>query len=300
MAKPLQILSYLSNIIYRNGVRRKFSSLKVPQISGPSKISRKTWNFNGAGRSLLCNCIKPLPIIPKRYLNRDALAAKIHASSYIIMRAAPTDFDDMLDVMWQCYFPDEPCVRSLGLGRERNAVFDEQMLDVMKKGLSIVARCKYNGVIVGGAINNSTNPWDPDLTERHACTLADPDMRELYLFWAYVQRAPNIWKKYCTNKIFEVQDVFVSHDERGRGLGRILTDFSLQHGADSGFRLLRVDATSTYEQKICENLGMRMEYDIPFCSYVGANNEPVISPSPPHDRGIRVYVIEPHSLPKRR
>lgn len=293
MAKLLQNFSTLTSFVYCNGMLRNLSSLNP----GSSKVWRKTRNFNEIGRSLLRNCNKPSTIIQKRY-KRDALLAQVHASPYMIMRAGPSDFNDMLDVMWQCYFPDEPCMRSLGLGRERISIFDELSLAIMQQGLSVVARCKYNGVIVGGAINNSTCPWDPDLTERHACTIADPDIRELYLFWAYLQRAPNLWKKYCTNKIFEIQDVFVTHDERGRGLAGLLTGYSIHLGADSNFRLIRVDATSSYEQKICEKLGMRLEYDISYCSYVGANNEPVFTPSPPHDRGVKVYISEPHSLPK--
>lgn len=113
--------------------------------------------------------------------------------------------------MWQSYFKEEPIIKSLGLGTTPNNIFDEHIIKALSQGLSLVARCRYDGCIVGAAINEGTCPWDPDAWDKFACTLCNINMRRLYQFYAYVQRLPDLWNLACTSKIFEVS--FISTQE---------------------------------------------------------------------------------------
>lgn len=106
--------------------------------------------------------------------------------------------------MWNSFYPDEPTTAGLGLGKKYNAVLEEHALHMLSEGVSLVAKCKYNGNIMGACINASTSPWDPDLLERFACNVACPETRQLLMFWAHLERAPDIWRRLCTQKVFEV------------------------------------------------------------------------------------------------
>lgn len=217
---------------------------------------------------------------------------------YMIVRATPDDTCQILDLMWSAYHPDEPTTKSLGLGKHRNCVFDEQARKILAKGYSVVAKCKYNGSVVGAALCESCSPWDPAMTEKLACTLKDPKMARLYMFWAYLQRAPNLWEKYCQMNIYEIVNVFVRHEDRQRGLAKRLMATAKENGADAGYKVIRVDASSTATAKICEKLKMKLVYEIPFCSYVSEQNEVIFKV--PDPTSIKIYVDTPHWVPQKK
>lgn len=106
--------------------------------------------------------------------------------------------------MWSSYFIDEPVYKALGIGTSPNHVMDEHVLKALSHGLSLIARCKYDGCIAGAAINEGTCPWDPDARDKFACSLCNMKLRQLHQFYAYLMRAPNLWQLACTSKIFEV------------------------------------------------------------------------------------------------
>lgn len=68
----------------------------------------------------------------------------------------------------------------------------------------LVAKCKYNGCIVGACINTSTNPWDPDMEEKLACKIQSDDIRKLILFYAHIMRVPDLWRCLGVQKVYEV------------------------------------------------------------------------------------------------
>lgn len=107
--------------------------------------------------------------------------------------------------MWRAYYPDDPITKGLGLvGKYRNTVLDEAVQKTLCEGVTLVAKCKYDGCIVGAAINGSTTPWDADLMDKLACTVSCPKTRTLFHMYAHVHRAAEVYKKFCTNKVFEV------------------------------------------------------------------------------------------------
>ncbi|XP_017769447.1 PREDICTED: dopamine N-acetyltransferase-like [Nicrophorus vespilloides] len=213
---------------------------------------------------------------------------------FIVTRAATSEACDILDLMWDAYYPDEPTTSFLGLGRNRNSVFDDQALKVLAQGYSIVARCKYNGSLVGASLNSITVPWDPKMTEKFACTLSDDKMTKLFMFFAYLQKVPRLWERYCDLQVFEMANVFVRRSDRRKGVAGRLVRASRDLAADTGFRIVRVDATNVHTATLCDRLKMRMVYELPYCSYLGEDNNPVIDPPKPNT-SVKVYIDTPLS-----
>lgn len=125
---------------------------------------------------------------------------------YILLRARPGDYKETLDLLWDAYFPYEPTASCIGLGRKRNPMLDEEAQHCLAEGVSVIAKCKYTGKIVGGCLNESSTPWDPDRREKVACAAACMQLRHLFHFWAYLQRAPRLWEKFEVQKVMEVSD----------------------------------------------------------------------------------------------
>lgn len=111
--------------------------------------------------------------------------------------------------MWDSYYPHEPTVASLGLGQKRNALLDEVALHCLAEGVSVLAKCKYTGKIVGACLNGSSVPWDSEELDKIACGSACVQTRHLLHFWAFLQKAPQLWSKFDVQKIMEVSWIFV-------------------------------------------------------------------------------------------
>ncbi|XP_018326518.1 uncharacterized protein LOC108737886 [Agrilus planipennis] len=220
-------------------------------------------------------------------------------SHYLIHRPQPDEYCEILRLLWECYYPEEPTTLSLGLGHCHNPVMDEDSLRGLSEGLSLVARCKYTGDIVAGSVNRTACPWDAEEMERFSCSLTCPKLKSYTKFNAHLLKAPMLWERFCTDKIFEISQVFVKKEERQKGLGFKLIKSSKELGADCGFRVIRLDATSHYSAKICEKLDMRLIYTINYDDYVDIYGNPVIKPPPPHC-ACKVYIDLPHSMEQRK
>lgn len=77
-------------------------------------------------------------------------------------------------------------------------------LIIVNCNMILVAKCKYNGCIVGASINASTNPWDPDMEEKLACKIQSDEIRKLILFYAHIMRVPDLWRCLGVQKVYEV------------------------------------------------------------------------------------------------
>ncbi|KAF5292042.1 hypothetical protein FQA39_LY14103 [Lamprigera yunnana] len=168
------------------------------------------------------------------------------AKSFLIVRAKPQDYCCVADMLWKYFYPDEPTILSLGLGTNYNPLFDEETLRDLAEGLSVLAKCKYSGNIIGGCINISSCPWDPDQYDKIAVSVSCPRLKKLYAFYAFLQRAPCLWERYCTNRVYEMKTLFVDTENRSKGMGHVLLEASRSLGINNGFKVIRCDATSYF------------------------------------------------------
>ncbi|XP_057663807.1 uncharacterized protein LOC130898483 [Diorhabda carinulata] len=210
-------------------------------------------------------------------------------SQYIILRANKDDFPAILKVMHETFYNQEPTCFSIGL--KHNSIMDETALQKMSEGITVVARCKNNGCVVGAAINESTNPWDPDLKEKLACSVQCPKMKHYLLFQAHVQRSPKLWDCFHVQKIFEISNIFAKGEMKDPQLMTKLIQESRSLAADCGYKVVRVNASTPTIASICESLNMKLAAEIPFCSYLGKNLEPIFNPPHPFE-SVKIYVDE--------
>ncbi|KAF5307376.1 hypothetical protein FQR65_LT07093 [Abscondita terminalis] len=204
------------------------------------------------------------------------------------------DYGEVINLLWKCYYPDEPTYAALKLGYKYHPIFDQLAYDCLQDGISYLAKCSFTYEVVGGCLNKICCPWDPDDLDKLACKMHSPDVRSFYQFRAYIQRTPCLWQNYCTDRVFELKKLFVRRQDRRRGIAKSLIQASRKLGADSGQKVVRLDATNMFIDRLCTKLKMKMVYDIPYCSYTGNDPEhsPVIKAPPPHT-GCRVFIDTP-------
>ncbi|XP_030752554.1 dopamine N-acetyltransferase-like [Sitophilus oryzae] len=207
-------------------------------------------------------------------------------SPYIIVRADKDEYNEVLNVMHESYYPEEPTCYSLKIAP--NPILDERAMKAMEEGFTLVAKCKYNGCIVGACINESTSPWDPEMEEKLACAVKCDKLKKLLMFYAYMMRAPDLWRCLGVQKVYEMSYAFVKRSHRKKGLAYKLLSESKSLGADAGFPVVRCDATNIYTAKICERLGMKKVAEIPYCTYLDQNLEPIFKPPWPHE-GVKIF-----------
>ncbi|CAH1156173.1 unnamed protein product [Phaedon cochleariae] len=233
--------------------------------------------------------LKPTIFIPtrNRSIFRGSKAKQQNLSPYIILKATKEDYDHVLKLMHECFYIEEPTCLSLNLNH--NTILDETALKNMAEGITLVARCKYDGCIVGACINNTTNPWDPDLKEKLACNVQCTKTKQLLLFQAHVQRFPRLWNCYDVQKVFEISNVFLKRELRKTDIMEKLVRESKDLAADCGYKVVRLDATSKNLVELCKKVNMELAAEIPYCMYIGKNNKPVFDPPHPND-SVKIYV----------
>lgn len=257
--------------------------------------------------TFLCKTIFEIPqngnTTSKRYFsffNKLRETDQPVTSPYIILRATKDDYKPIVDQMHESFYPDEPTAIALGLCNTNSNVLDEYTLKHLAEGISLVAKCKYDGCIAGACINMSNHPWDPALKEKLACNVKCTKVKKLLLFYAYAERMPDLWKCYDVQKIFTVDSIFTVREHRRKGIAKRLLQESRSLAADCGFRVVRLDATSVFSATLCENEGMKLVATIPYCTYIGRNMEPVFCPPHPHT-SYKIFIDDhPQMTLKRR
>ncbi|XP_023028095.1 uncharacterized protein [Leptinotarsa decemlineata] len=210
-----------------------------------------------------------------------------HLSPYIILKPTKEDYETILKLMHEAYYPEEPTCFSLGIAR--NTVMDETALKNLAEGISLVARSKYDGCIVGACINETSNRWDPDLKEKLAASVQCSNVKQLLLFQAHIQRFPQLWDCYCVQKIFEISNLFVKKFHSRSDIAERLLNESKELAADCGYKVVRLNATSLHLAELAKSMNMELAAEMPYCLYVGRNMKPVFDPPYPND-SVKVFI----------
>ncbi|CAG9854692.1 unnamed protein product [Phyllotreta striolata] len=227
----------------------------------------------------------PLTASRQHSLLRDRSRYKF--SKYIILKATKDDYDSVLKVMHECFYDSEPTCYALGI--KPNAIIDETALKNMAEGKTLIAKCKFSGSIVGAAINETSNPWDPDQKEKLANHINCPKIKQWLLFQAYAQRYPQLWGRYNVDKVFESSNIFVRKSDQSDEILLRLLEESKTLAFECGFKIFRVNATKRDVWESCEKADMKLTAEIPYCSYIGRNMKPVFV-TPPPNKCLKVYV----------
>ncbi|XP_044756774.1 uncharacterized protein LOC123315227 isoform X2 [Coccinella septempunctata] len=221
----------------------------------------------------------------------------MHAEpQFLIGKAKPHEYDIIVREMYRSFYPDEPV--SFSLKFRCDPKLDELAYTALDENLSVVVKCKYSGELIAASINRTTNPWDPNLLDRLACTLCSKGKHILHMR-AHLMRAHDLWKYYNVQKIFDIQFMFVKREERKQCIPWHLITASRNIASDCGYNIFRIISTNEYLHKVCEKYRMHRSYELPYCAYVGADWQPVCEPPPPHFTA-RVYVDTNPHLPIKK
>ncbi|KAG5880742.1 hypothetical protein JTB14_025506 [Gonioctena quinquepunctata] len=222
------------------------------------------------------------------FLFRKKKERKDHKlSPFIILRATKQDYCPILDLMYKSFYKEDPTYHQLGI--TQNAVMDETAMKNMAEGITLVARCKNDGCIVGACINETTNKWDPDLKEKLAASVQCPNVRQLLLFQAHIQRFPNLWECYGTKKVFEITNMFVKIGYKSTDIAERLLNESRELAADCGYKIVRFNATSYSMANLATRQHMVLAGEMPYRLYLGRDLNPVIDPPYPNE-SVKVFV----------
>ncbi|XP_044756773.1 uncharacterized protein LOC123315227 isoform X1 [Coccinella septempunctata] len=222
---------------------------------------------------------------------RTAVKSNKKKNQHTIVIVPPThnDYNDVLKFMKKEYIPNEPTCKSLGI--TSCSILMDRILLNLSQGYSLIAKCKNTGNIMGVAINEKTSPWDADLVDKIAHSVQCPNLRKVLRFYAFLERAPNIFDKYKVHEVFEIANLGVAENSQNLGIATRLVKESKNIAASKGFSILRVDATSFYTARICEKLNMESILEIPYDSYLDADRQPVFKVPKPHT-GVKVYIMK--------
>lgn len=216
-------------------------------------------------------------------------------SNYVFVHPERDEFNKVYKLMEDCFLPDETTIRSLDAGFQYNPVFEKEIYETLEFGYSYIAKCKWTGCIVGACLNFATSEGYAKILRDYACQIKDEDTRNILLFYAYVQEAPELFEKYCENQCFVIRAVAVDRDNRNLKLATELIRLSRNLGVDLGFPLVRCDSSNYAISKICETLGMEWEWEMKYCEYLDKGGMVVFDPPPPN-LSVTTYIDLPLRL----
>lgn len=130
-----------------------------------------------------------------------------------------------------------------------------------------------NGVLLDG---------DVEKAYQHLQSIDDKKFTTIFEFLYSHNLAVNLFDKFNVDRIFELRILSVDQNYRGQGIARSLVNESERVAAENGFKLVKLDATSLFTQKLSATLGFITASEKRFDEYRNENGEVIIQVEPPH------------------
>lgn len=216
------------NTIIQNSVRycnSTFSSI-IPITNDGKKLLKRRCCFVSLALRYMIKLIVYYIII------NQLINSCLKDDLFVIVRAVPNEFPDILDLFRANYNMKEPIMVGIGLAGKQNIAFDNQLMSGLLQGMTLVAKCRSSGLIAGACVNIGTCKWDSYRNSRLADSCNCEKMRDIMKFFAFVTQAPNLYNHCHEMKIFEV------------GLQNANTKFISKHFQPSNF-ILKLICRST-------------------------------------------------------
>ncbi|KAK5643624.1 hypothetical protein RI129_007469 [Pyrocoelia pectoralis] len=196
----------------------------------------------------------------------------------------PSKYEEVIQHLRQ-HFPDEPLNGSVGLckhGQECKALEHHNVM-TLKDGLSVMAVDSNTGEIAGVALNGISRQGE---VEEGLKEVEESDSREFRLIFGLlfnVNHELNLFQRYNVDKIFELRILSVDSRCRGRGIAKELFMRSEIIAEEYGFKVIKVDATSLFTQKVCESLGLTAVKSVRYKDYKDEKGNLLYDVESPHD-----------------
>ncbi|XP_057655511.1 arylalkylamine N-acetyltransferase 1-like [Diorhabda carinulata] len=182
-------------------------------------------------------------------------------------------------------FPDEPLNASVGLSLYGKpcSLLEQYDLSTLEEGLSVMAVDTYTNEIAGVLLNGTSKKGDIEEAIKRMETIDNIPYQQIFGLLNNVNKELDLFTKYRVDKIFEFRILAVDPKYRGQGVGKELFLRSEMIAAENGFKLMKVDATSFFTQKICDSFGFETIKTIRYGDYLDENGQKIYNTKSPHD-----------------
>ncbi|KAK4886860.1 hypothetical protein RN001_003131 [Aquatica leii] len=174
---------------------------------------------------------------------------------------------------------------SVGLCKhgEECELFEHYNLMTLKDGLSVMALDAKTGEIAGVALNGISHRGEVEEELKEVNASDNREYRLIFGLLHNVNHELNLFETYNVDKIFELRILSVGSKYRGRGLAKELFMRSEIIAEEYGLKIIKVDATSLFTQKICESFGLTTVKSVVYKEYKDENGKLLYNTESPHD-----------------
>lgn len=150
------------------------------------------------------------------------------------------------------------------------------------------AKCEQ---IAGVVLNGCLQYKDVETSWKEIEALQDDAFKKIFVFLYKHNARHNLFREFNVDKVFEVRILSVDAKFRGQGIAKSLLRKCEEFAAENGFRLLKMDATSMFTQKVAASLGYLTRSEYRYDEYVDENNERIFDVEPPHQSNKIMYKL---------
>lgn len=222
------------------------------------------------------NLIKFLSLLK----NATGLQEKQH--DYNIEFVKAHDVQPTLNFLEENFFREEPLSKSLNITkRSFQGPIDVYIQDAIREGMTLIAR--KNGEIIGASLNVRNCKFDAKKFQGLAKCSDSLNTRKLFQIWSLLASQANIHDELNELCLFEVKMLAVKKEHHNKGIGKVLTQKSLELARDLNFSHALISCTNEYAQRIVESLEMKRIWDVPYRNILlNDAKTPAVVPEHPH------------------
>ncbi|XP_017778189.1 PREDICTED: uncharacterized protein LOC108563894 [Nicrophorus vespilloides] len=193
-------------------------------------------------------------------------------------------FEEVIEHLRQ-HFPDEPLNECVGLCKtgEPCELLEHHDMSTLEEGFSIMAIDPKTGEIAGVALNGISNRGDNELAIEEMKSIDSIQYKQIFGLLYNTNQELDLFAKYNLEKIFELRILSVNSKYRGKGIAKELFLRSEILAEESGFKLMKVDATSRFSQRVAESLGMSTAKAVKYSEFKDEKGQSIYSIQPPHE-----------------
>lgn len=196
--------------------------------------------------------------------------------------AEPKDEQEVLQLLKDYFYPDEPLNKSSGCHDKEDEDF---AIGTIKQGLCTIAEAfdadHPDGYIIGCRLSypSSKDQIEEDSVKQPPITNFD----KIVGFLGMLEAKADVFGRYNVEKIAQGHMLCVHKDFRGKGIAKQLYVENIELARKLGYPIYVCDCTSLFSAKLCEKLGMELTATMQFDEFADENGNAYYKPPPPHD-----------------
>ncbi|XP_055316708.1 arylalkylamine N-acetyltransferase 1 isoform X2 [Sitodiplosis mosellana] len=201
------------------------------------------------------------------------------------------DTEEILNMLKAYFFKDEPMNNYLNMG---------DCVELEKYATkSIGEQCSFKalnsrGEIIGVAMNSIVKKPKPDQPfHSYAADCNHPQFKKILTLMEYIDHQYSTFNLYPDiDKFLDATILSVDANYRGYGVAGKLMEATMQYMRDNKITVFQVLCSSYFSARVCEKMGFKKVYVLPFVDYKVDGVNPIL-PAEPH-KAIQILVKEIH------